>query len=66
MVASCRAFDQLMETMPPSSAPWQRGFYLLLSQVSQPGTEHLKEALTLLWISADMIHVGWGEDLSPC
>lgn len=26
------------------------GVYLLLSQVSQPGTEHLKEALTLLWI----------------
>lgn len=26
------------------------GVYLLLSQVSQPGTEHLKEALTLFWI----------------
>lgn len=43
------AFDQAMKTMPTSSAPWH-GFYLLLSQVSQPGTEHLKEALTLLWI----------------
>lgn len=26
------------------------GVYLLLSQVSQPGTEHLKEALTLFWL----------------
>lgn len=26
------------------------GVYLLLSQVSQPGTKHLKEALTILWI----------------
>lgn len=30
--------------------PCGTGVYLLLSQVSQPGTEHLKEALTLLWI----------------
>lgn len=33
-----------------SPQPCGTGFYLLLSQVSQPGTEHLKEALTLLWI----------------
>ncbi|CAB1421399.1 unnamed protein product [Pleuronectes platessa] len=26
------AFDQLMETMKLSSAPWHEGFYLLLSQ----------------------------------
>lgn len=33
-----------------SPQPGGTGVYLLLSQVSQPGTEHLKEALTLLWI----------------
>ena len=55
------AFDQLMETMKLSSAPWHEGFYLLLSQVSQPGTEHLKEALTLLWISLTwFMWAGWG------
>lgn len=45
----CRAFDQPVETMHLSSARWH-GVYLLLSQVSQPGTKHLKEAFTLLWI----------------
>lgn len=33
-----------------SPQPCGTRVYLLLSQVSQPGTEHLKEALTLLWI----------------
>ena len=38
-----------------------QGFYLLLSQVSQPGTEHLKEALTLLWIRLTWsMWAGWG------
>lgn len=61
VAARCRAFDQLMETMQPSSAPRHRGSYLLLSQVSQPGTEHLKEALTLLWIRLTWFTwAGWG------
>lgn len=35
--------------------------YLLLSQVSQPGTEHLKEALTLFWIRLTwFMWAGWG------
>lgn len=33
-----------------SPQPCGTGVYLLLRQVSQPGTKHLKEALTLLWI----------------
>lgn len=42
-------------------SPVARGFYLLLSQVSQPGTEHLKEALTLLWIRLTwFMWAGWG------
>lgn len=41
------------------------GFYLLLSQVSQPGTEHLKEALTLFWIRLTWF-MRLGVDLCPC
>lgn len=48
-----------------SPQPSCTGFYLLLSQVSQPGTEHLKEALTLFWIRLTWF-MWLGVDLCPC